>query len=125
MKFSKVIEAKFWRQANGKSEPVRDWLIALSAEDRKHIGGDIQRVEFEWPIGMPLVKGMSGGLFEVRSSLPGGRIARTFFGVDDGRMVLLHGFLKTTQKTPKTDLDLARNRWREWKKYMDKTRGME
>jgi phage-related protein len=113
---TKVLEAKFWRHANGKTEPVRDWLLALPAEDRKNIGGDIQRVECEWPVGMPLVKSLSGGLFEVRSSLPSRRIARAFFAVDEGKLVLLHGFIKTTQKTPKSELDLARDRLREWKR---------
>jgi phage-related protein len=117
---TKVIEAKFWRHANGKTEPVRDWLLAMPAEDRKNIGGDIQRVECEWPTGMPLVKSLSGGLFEVRSSLPSNKIARTIFGVDDGKLVLLHGFLKTTQKTPTADLELARDRWREWKRQKAK-----
>ena len=116
----KVIEAKFWKQANGSTEPVRNWLLAMPAEDRKNIGGDIQRVECEWPIGMPLVKAMAGGLFEVRSSLPSNKIARTLFGVDSAKMILLHGFIKTTQKTPKADLDLARDRWREWKKQSAK-----
>jgi phage-related protein len=122
---TKVIEARFWKQANGKAEPVRDWLLVLPVEDRKNIGGDIQRVECEWPIGMPLVKSMSGGLFEVRSSLPSNKSARTLFGVDDGKMVLLHGFIKTTQKTPKADLDLARDRWREWKNLKTKRRGLQ
>lgn len=116
----KVIEARFWKQANGKTEPVRDWLLGLPAEDRKDIGGDIQRVECEWPIGMPLVRGMSGGLFEVRSSLPSNRIVRTLFAVDEGKMILLHGFIKTTQKTPKADLDLAKDRWRAWQKQKAK-----
>ncbi|MDQ7249446.1 type II toxin-antitoxin system RelE/ParE family toxin [Dongia sedimenti] len=117
---AKVIQAKFWKHANRQAEPVRDWLLALPAEDRKNIGGDIQRVECEWPVGMPLVRSLSGGLFEVRSSLPSNKIARTLFGIDDGKMVLLHGFTKTTQKTPKADLDLARDRWREWKKHAKK-----
>jgi len=66
-------------------------------------------------VGMPLVKSLSGGLFGVRSSLPSRKIARTLFGVDDGKLILLHGFIKTTQKTPKADPDLAKDRWRDWK----------
>ena len=117
---TKVVEAKFWRHANGKTEPVRDWLLAMPAGDRKNIGGDIQRVECEWPVGMPLVKSLSGGLFEIRSSLPSNKIARTFFCVNEGKLVLLHGFIKTTQKTPKAELDLARDRLRDWKRQTAK-----
>ncbi|MCM0589364.1 MAG: type II toxin-antitoxin system RelE/ParE family toxin [Gloeotrichia echinulata DEX184] len=53
---------------------------------------------------------MGGGLFEVRTSLPQGRIARVLFCIYEGRMVLLHGFIKKTQKTPKKELNLALDR---------------
>ena len=72
---------------------------------------DLKTVEFGWPIGMPTCRAMGGGLFEVRTNLPG-RIARVLFCVDRGRMFLLHGFIKKSQKTPKADLDLALRRKR-------------
>jgi phage-related protein len=74
---------------------------------------DITDVEFSWPIGMPLCRPLGKGLWEVRSDLARGRIARDIFCVHDGRMVLLHGFMKKTQKTPKDDLDLATKRMKE------------
>jgi phage-related protein len=89
---------------------VREWLKGLEAEDRKVIGEDIKDVEFSWPIGMPLVGSLGRELWEVRSRLPRGRIARVVFCVEQGRMVLLHGFIKKTQKTPRHDLDLALKR---------------
>jgi phage-related protein len=46
----------------------------------------------------------------VRSSLPQGRIARIIFCVSNSSMVLLHGFIKKTQKTPQQELDLALKR---------------
>jgi len=49
----------------------------------------------------------------VRSNLTGGRIARAIFNVTSGEMVLLHGFMKTTQKTPPGDIELALKRKRE------------
>ncbi len=67
-------------------------------------------MEFARPIGMPLVRGLGDGLWEVRSSLSGGRIGRVIFTVEHSAMVLLHGFIKKTQKTPKQDLDLALKR---------------
>ena len=110
----KVIVARFWMAADGANEPVREWLLELNAGDRKNIGGDIHRVETEWPkVGLPLVRAMGGGLFEVRSTLAG-RIARVLFAVDEGRMILLHAFIKKTQSTPKHDLDLAKDRWNKW-----------
>jgi phage-related protein len=92
---------------------VRDWLRDLPAEDRRAIGADIATVEHGWPIGMPTCKSLGDGLWEVRTNLSRRRIARVIFVMMDGQMALLHGFLKTTQKTPKADLDLARARKRE------------
>jgi phage-related protein len=105
----KRIEAIFYRTTAG-GEPVRDWLKALEPiEDRKQIGVDIKTVEFGWPIGMPVCRPLGGGLYEVRSDLSGNKIARVLFYIDiRGRMVLLHGFIKKTQKTPPADLELAR-----------------
>jgi phage-related protein len=90
---------------------VRDWLKGLpSPEDRKRIGEDIKTVEFGWPIGMPVCRPLGEGICEVRTSLTQNRIARVLFYIDmKGRMVLLHGFIKKTQRTPDEDLDLARS----------------
>jgi len=74
------------------------------------MGEDIKDVEFSWPIGMPLVRSLGNVLWEVRSSLPQGRIARVIFCVEQGSMVLLHGFMKKSQKTPQRDIDLALKR---------------
>jgi phage-related protein len=105
----KRIEVIFFRTGAG-GEPVRVWLRSLSPiEDRKQIGVDIKTVEFGWPIGMPVCRPLGDGLYEVRSSLTQSRIARVLFYIDArGRMVLLHGFIKKTQKTPPADLELAR-----------------
>ena len=89
---------------------MRDWLKSfLSKEDRKRVGEDIKTVEFGWPIGMPVCRPLGDGVYEVRTNLSQNRIARTLFYIDTlGRMVLLHGFIKKTQKTPDEDFDLAR-----------------
>jgi phage-related protein len=82
----------------------------LSGAHRKRIGEDIKTVEFGWPIGMPVCKQLGHGTCEVRSNLAQNRIARVLFYVDEkSRIVLLHGFIKKTQKTPQEDLELARN----------------
>jgi phage-related protein len=105
----KRVPAIFYRTEAG-GEPVRDWLKELSSEDRKRIGEDIKTVEFGWPIGMPVCRPMGGGIYEVRSNLAQNRIARVLFYIDKkGRMVLLHGFIKKTRKTPDLDFELARN----------------
>ena len=108
----KRLPAAFYQLASGR-EPVREWLKNLDAEDRKIIGEDIKDVEFSWPIGMPLCRALGKGLWEVRSDLARGRIARVLFCIVESRMVLLHAFIKKTQRTPGADLELAMKRKRE------------
>lgn len=105
----KKIPARFFATDNGE-EPVRTWLKTLSLDDRKAIGKDIQKVEFGWPIGLPVCRPLGDGIWEVRSDLSDGRTARVLFGFSEGTMVLLHGFVKKTQKTPQHDRTLALNR---------------
>jgi phage-related protein len=108
----KRLPANFYALGSGR-EPVREWLKKLDVEDRKLIGEDIKDVEFSWPIGMPLCRSLGAGLWEVRSQLSGGRIARIIFCVHQGRMVLLHGFMKKTQKTQPREIELAAKRMKE------------
>jgi len=106
------LDAVFFRTRIG-NEPVREWLKGLRKEQRKAIGEDIAYVQFKWPIGKPRVDHLRGAIWEVRSSL-GNSIARILFAVVGGRMVLLHGFIKKTQRTPNGDIELAEKRFKEW-----------
>jgi phage-related protein len=65
---------------------------------------------------MPLCRAMGDGLWEVRSNLPSNRIARMLFSVQQGKILILHGFIKKTQKTPDEDIALARKRNREFER---------
>ena len=87
--------------------------MGLSAEDRRLIGRDIQKVEFGWPLGMPYCRSLGSGLWEVRTDLADGKIARAIFCIAGEQMVLLHGFIKKTQRTPQAELELARARQKE------------
>ena len=114
----KILSAKFYSTPAG-NEPVLDWLKGLSKEDRKTIGNDIRTVELGWPIGMPVCRKLEGysGLREVRSEISGGCIARIIFYINGNEMILLHGFIKKTQKTPKSEIDLAVKRKKEHEKH--------
>jgi phage-related protein len=107
----KIVPARFYQTETG-NEPVREWLKQLEASDRKIVGADIKTVEYGWPIGMPTCRSMGKGLYEVRSDLPSGKIARVLFCIYEEKMILLHGFIKKTQKTSAQDLDLALKRKR-------------
>jgi phage-related protein len=108
----KILPATFYQTAGGK-EPVREWLKGLGREDCRAVGTDIADVEYGWPVGKPLCDSLGDGLWEVRSSISDGRIARVIFAIQSGQMALLHGFVKKTRKTPKKDRDLALNRKKE------------
>jgi phage-related protein len=71
------------------------------------------RVQYGWPIGMPLVRSLKDGLWEVRSSLPSQKIARLILCFHQQTLVVLHGFIKKTQKTPSEELELAKRRLKE------------
>lgn len=101
----KIIRVVFWKSENG-SEPVLDWLKSLTKNQRRTVGEDLKTVEFGWPLGMPLVRGLGRGLWEVRISFREG-IARIIFTMVDHNMILLHGFIKKSQRMPQQDLELA------------------
>ena len=102
----------FYRTAAG-TEPVREWLRAMDRDDRLEIGADLQRVQYRWPVGMPLCRPLGDRLWEVRTNLPGKTIARVFICFHEGHLYALHGFIKKTQKTPGPELATARRRQRE------------
>ena len=109
----KKLEIVFFR-TESHNEPVREWLSKLSKADKKSIGEDIKTVQFGWPLGMPLFGNLGQGLWEVRTKLTGNRISRVIFFMDENVMVLVNGFIKKTRKIPKSELDLARQRKRQY-----------
>lgn len=109
---SKKISARFYESAGG-SKPAREWLLEMSADNRRIIGYDIETVEFGWPVGMPTCRALGSGLWEVRSNLTGGTVGRIIFTIAAGEMVLLHGLIKKTKQTPPQAIALADKRRRE------------
>ncbi len=104
----KTFSLDFYAEESGK-EPVRIWLKNLSRLEKKLIGEDIKTVQLGWPLGLPLVRPLGNGLWEIRSALDG-KIARTFFIINAGSIVLLHGFIKKDQKIPLKEINLAKAR---------------
>lgn len=103
-----VLNVRFFCTDAG-NEPVREWLTDLPREHRRLIGTDIKTVQLGWPIGMPVVRKLDAGLWEVRIDL-GDTIARVLFTVVGSDMILLHGFIKKSQKTPASDMATAKQR---------------
>ncbi|MFW3373250.1 type II toxin-antitoxin system RelE/ParE family toxin [Aliarcobacter butzleri] len=111
----KKITSLFYETSSG-NKPVREWLLSLDKEDKKTIGNDIKTVEYGFPIGMPVCRKLIGTkLYEVRSNISNQRIARVIFVIIDEYMILLNGFIKKEQKTPKNEIDIALQRMKDIK----------
>jgi phage-related protein len=108
MPISPQLDVYFYRSDSG-AEPVRDWLKTLSSNERRIIGADIKTVQYGWPLGMPLVGHIEKDIWEIRSKLET-RISRILFVTQPRIIILLHGFIKKQQKTPKQDLEIAQAR---------------
>jgi len=104
----KVLTVLFYRSHSG-NEPVRDWLKLRTEDEKKAIGEDIKAVEYSWPVGYPQVVKLEKDLWEVRTNLPQG-ISRVFFTIWEKYLVLQHGIMKKTYKTPQQDLEIAKKR---------------
>jgi phage-related protein len=102
---------KFYRTRAGR-EPVREWLHRLGRDEKKAIVEDLKTVQFGWPVGMPLAEKLERDVWQVRTDLEH-RISRVLFTVYGEMIVLLHGFIKKTPRTPAHDLALARRRLQE------------
>lgn len=118
-----ILEVRFYKSAAG-NEPVRNFIKDFDTADMKIIGEDIKTVQFGWPIGMPLVRNIRGGVWEVRIKLEN-TIVRIIFSLESQMMVLLHGFVKKTQSTPKSDIDLALARLKEINNQQKRGRKIE
>jgi phage-related protein len=108
-----ILTVSFFQTLNGK-EPVRDWLLSLTDAQKKAIGTEIKVVQYGWPLGMPVVRKMAIDLWEVRINIPSG-IARVLFTIDENFMILLHGFIKKSQKTPENELKTAMKRLQQYR----------
>ena len=114
MERKEPLQIVFFETENG-NQPVRDFLIERTREDRKYIGSDIFTVQKWFPFGLPLVEKLDTDLWEVRSHIPDG-ICRIFFTVCQETMVLLHGFVKKSQKIPLKEMKTAKSRLTEFRR---------
>lgn len=107
-------KARFYKTPTDR-EIVLEWIRTFSKEDQKTLGRDLQKVQFGFPLGLPLCRALGQGLWEIRSTLSDRVETRMIFYFDSPlqAVVVLHGFVKKTRKTPKTEIDIALHRKRE------------
>jgi phage-related protein len=113
MIITKFFELRLYQEMSGKI-PLLEWLKDFNKEDRKIIDRDIKYTQYSWPWKMPLIKPLGGGLMEIRIKLKDKQV-RIFFILHDGIIVLLHGFIKKTQKTPNNEITIALKRIKQLK----------
>ena len=113
MERKEPLKAVFYKSLQG-NQPCREFLLSLDRDDRREVGSDIFAVQQGFPLGLPLCRKMDKDLWEIRSEVADG-ICRLFFTVKDKTMILLHGFIKKTQKTPINELETAKNRLSEFR----------
>src|SRR5215472_4248791 len=94
-----AVPVRFYRTKAG-AEPVLEWLRSLDKADRRAIGLDLMRVQFGWPIGMPLVRSVKCGLWEARSTLPSQRIARVLPCFHEATLGVVHASTKKRRGHP-------------------------
>jgi phage-related protein len=114
MERTKPLQCVFFETESG-NQPVRDFLLDRTREDRKEIGSDIFKVQQGFPLGLPLVEKMDKDLWEIRSHVSDG-ICRIFFTIHEHTMILLHSFIKKTQKTPVKESRTAVERLQEFRR---------
>lgn len=129
-KKEKKIHAVFYKTDSG-NEPVKDELLELGRPTKTMIGEDIKFVEYNWKVDRPYVDQLKKGngstektIYEVRSKVEDGNVKkeyRTLFFVFNDLMVLVHIFVKKSQKTPKTEIDVAWDRMKKWIKEQKAT----
>jgi len=108
------LRAVFFETENG-NQPVRDFILERTREDRKEIGSDIFTVQKEFPLGLPLIEKLDDDLWEIRSHISDG-ICRIFFTVHHKTMILLHAFVKKSKKIPSKEIKTAKGRLTEFRR---------
>ncbi len=108
-------QIEFYKTHNNKS-PVKDWLSSLNVKTKVKVFRHLELLEkFGLELKEPYVKYLENKLYEVRVKDKQGIYRIIYFANTGKKFILLHGFIKKTQKTPKKELDLAKIRMKEYK----------
>ena len=116
----------FYKDRNG-TEPVAEWLEELAQQNGKDARIKLNKIrdyvktlsEYGTYVGEPIVKHLDGEIWELRPLNN-----RVLFAAWTGKsFVLLHHFVKKTQKTPKREIETARRRLQDYKeRYSNENR---
>ncbi|MCM1322230.1 MAG: type II toxin-antitoxin system RelE/ParE family toxin [Bacteroides sp.] len=113
MERSEPLKAAFFKTEKD-NQPCRDFILSLSQDDKREVGAKIFEVQKGFPMGLPLVRKIGADLWEIRTDISDG-ICRIFFTIMNETMILLHGFVKKSQKIPQNELKAAESRLKQFK----------
>ena len=112
-------EIEFYNTESGKNV-ILEFLEGLSEKHRARAIREIELLEeFGINLTMPHVKKIDGKLWELRIKTFS-NISRIFYFISiNNKIVLLHGFIKKTEKTPECEKDIARKRKADYKRRFE------
>jgi phage-related protein len=108
-----MYSAVFYKTEAG-NEPALYWFRALEPEERRIVGYELRLLQIGFPEGLPRCRSLGDGLFELQCTLPN-KIARVIFFLDGHSVIIVPGFIKKSQKTPKEELETAKARKKHYK----------
>lgn len=101
-------EVEFYETTSGE-QPARDFLLSLDKKMRAKMADTISILQDNgYELREPYSKHLSEGIFELRAKV-GSDITRVlYFFYVDRRIILTNGFIKKTQKTPRAEIERAK-----------------
>lgn len=99
------------------NRPVEQFIDNLDLKMKAKVFGRLELLErYGSQLGMPFCRHLDDGIFELRT-VQGNNITRIlYFFVIGERVILTHGFVKKTQKTPSGEIERAKRMRNEWRK---------
>lgn len=94
--------------------PIKEWIDALDNEPKAEVFKVFEMLKkYGTDLGLPFVRPLENKIYEVRAKDRSGIYRVLYFAHTDKTFVMLHGFQKKTQATPRKELDIALKRMKE------------
>lgn len=110
-----MYEINYYEERGGR-RPVENFIDMLPPKMRAKVFGRLELLEEHGSsLGMPFSRHLDGGIFELRT-IQGSNITRILYYFADNRTIILtHGFVKKTQKTPLREIEKAKWIRKDWR----------
>lgn len=107
MKEARMWEIEFYETKNGKS-PVKDFIKGLDKNMKSKAVHEIELLEeYGNNLREPYSKYIANGIFELRIKFSSDISRIFYFFYVENKIILTNGFIKKTQKTPKSEIEKA------------------